>query len=209
MPSFADAIEATQDLGGAVSFPVRFIIEEAGSVFLYGTPVMINGTDGGVQAWDATVGAGHLIAGFAIQPAQNLATTGAGAPSGFGPITGAGSNVGSYAPPGDSFQPLAVVTPPMVPMTDGFNYFAVAAPTVVFRGRIGTSASAPIATTNQQVGIQYGLTKDTGNNFWYVDTSKTGAAAVAQIVGLDPLEPVGTIGGHVLFTIIAADAFGA
>jgi hypothetical protein len=49
------------------------------------------------------------------------------------------------------------------------------------------------------------MTKDTGNNYWYIDSAKTGANAVANIVGLDPLDPVGTVGGHIFFTFIYTD----
>lgn len=206
MASFADAIEPMQDVSGAISFNTRYQVEEAGQTFLYGMPVMIATTDGGVQIWDGTAGAGHLIAGIAMQNAQNLGSTGLGAPVGFSPILGPGSSIGNYA--ANSAQALAVITPPMVPMTDGYSYFAIAAPTTVFRARVGTAGSVPIATTQQMAGSSssaFGLTKDTGNNFWYVDTSKTGASAVLTVVGLDPLDPIGTVGGHVLFTFLAAD----
>jgi hypothetical protein len=208
MASFADAIEPQQDNSGALSFLMRFQVEEAGQTFLYGMPVMVNTADGGIQIWDGTAGAGHLISGIAAQNAQNLGTTGAGAPIGFSPVLGPGSSIGSYA--ANSNQPLAVITPPMVPITDGFNYFFVASPTTVFRAKVGTSSTVtPVATTQQMAGgsttSQFGLTKDTGNNFWYVDTNKTGASAVLQIVALDPLDPVGTVGGHVLFTFLPAD----
>lgn len=204
MASFADAIEPQQDLGGALSFQTRAIIEEAGQTFLYGMPVQINGTDGGVQIWDGTtLTAG--IAGIAVQNAQNLGTTGAGAPVGYSPILGPGSSIGNYA--ANSNQPLAVISPPGVPITDGFNYFAVASQETVFKGRIGTSATVlPVVTNNNQVGVAYGLTKDTGNNFWYVDTNKTAGSAAVRIVALDPLDPVGTLGGHVLFVVLPAVA---
>lgn len=200
--NFADAIEPQLDLGGAISFPMKAIIEEAGQTFLYGMPVMINATDGGVQLWDGTVGAGHLVAGVAAQNAQNLGTTGAGAPSGFSPVLGPGSSIGSFA--ANANQSLAVITPPMVPITDGFNYFFIASPTTIFRAKYGTTNN-PTATTNQLVGTSLGMTKDTGNNFWYIDSAKTGASALVNIVGLDPLDPVGTVGGHVLFSFIFTD----
>jgi hypothetical protein len=203
MASFADAIEPVQDLGGAVSFPVDASLEEAGQTFLYGMPVMFAAGDGGVQLWDGTAGAGHLIAGVAAQNAQNLATLGAGAPTGFSPILGPGSSIGNFA--ANSSQSLAVITPPMTPMTDGFNYYFIAAPTTVFKARIGTTGSVATATVGTQKGSAFGLTKDTGNNFWYVDISKTGASAVLQVVGFDPLDPIGTVGGHVLFVFLYAD----
>lgn len=209
MANFADAIEPNQDLGGAVSFPMEARVEEAGQTFVYGVPVQVNSTgigtaDGGVAIWD---GAGLVaqIAGFSAQPANNLATTGAGAPVGFSPILGPGSTIGSYS--ANANQSLAVITPPMVPMVDGFTYFFVAAPTTVFIGKVGTSATVtPVATTNAMVGLAFGLTKDTGNSFWYVDTNKTGANAAVRIVDLYPLDPVGTVGGHVLFVVLNAVA---
>jgi hypothetical protein len=207
MPAFADAIQPMLDLGGAISFPTKYLIEEAGQTFLLGTPVQVNGTDGGIQAWDGTtVTLG--IAGFAQQPAQNLGTTGAGAPVGYSPILGPGSVVGNYPPPGDSNQPLATINPPMTPISDGFNYFYIAAPTTVFIGTWGTSVATPgpLATTNQLVGKAFGLTKDASSGFWYVDNNKTGAAAAVLIVQLYPLDPVGTVGGHVLFTVLPATA---
>lgn len=200
--NFADAIEPQQDIGGAISFPDRAIIEEAGQTFKYGMPVMINSADGGVQIWDGTAGAGHLIAGIAAQDAQNLGTTGAGAPVGFSPVLGPGSSIGSYL--ANANQSLSVITPPMVPITDGFSYFFAAGPTTVFRCKYGTTNN-PTATTNQLVGTSIGMTKDTGNNFWYADSAKTGASAVLNIVGLDPLDPVGTVGGHILFVFIYTD----
>jgi len=207
MAGFSDAIQPYQDLGGAISFPQRATIEEAGQTFLLGVPVQINATDGGVQIWDGTtLTAG--IAGFSNQPGQNLGTTGAGAPVGFSPILGPGSVIGNYAPPGDSNQPLAVITPPMTPLSDGTTIYNVAAPTTIFIGTIGSSSGTPaaVATTNQQVGVAYGLTKDAGNNLWYVDTNKTGGSAAVRIVGLYPLDPVGTVGGHVLFVVLPAVA---
>jgi hypothetical protein len=205
MASFADAIEPTQDLGGAVSFPLGYQVEESGQTFRTGMPVQINGTDGGVQIWDGTtLTAG--IAGFAAQDAQNLGTTGAGAPPfPYGPVLGPGSVIGNYA--ANSTQSLAVITPSMTPISDGFNYYFIAAPTTVFIGRIGTSSTVTaVATTQQQVGVAYGLTKDTGNNFWYVDTNKTGGSAAVRVVGIAPLEAVGTVGGHVLFVVLNAVA---
>ena len=50
----------------------------------------------------------------------------------------------------------------------GTNIYFVAAPTTVFIGIIGTSSGTPagVATNNNQVGVAYGLTKDTASGFW-------------------------------------------
>ena len=202
MANFADALEPTQDLGGAISFPIAYSPEEAAETFVEGTPVQINATDGGVQAWDGTT-LTRGIAGIAIQNANNLGTTGSGLPQPFSPVLGPGSVIGSYA--ANANQPLAVITPPMVPFTDGTLGYYIALPTTRFIGKLGTSSTVtPVATAFNQVGLIYGLTKDTGNNYWYVDTNKTGGSAAVLIVGISPLEPIGTVGGHVIFTFLQA-----
>ena len=194
MANFADAIFPMQNLGGAVSFPVAYQIEEAGQTFVLGTPVMVKAADGGLQAWDGATLPG--IAGIAMEPANNIGSTGSGAPVGFSPILGPGSVVGNYA--ANPNQASAVITPPMVPMSDGRLRFWLPAPGTVFIAKIGTSTTVtPVATAFGQVGVLYGLTKDTGNNFWYVDTNKNNAV---NVVAISPLEPIGTVGGHVLFT---------
>lgn len=196
MANFADAIFPVQNLGGgAASFPVGFQIEEAGQTFVIGNPVQVKSADGGLQLWDGTT-VSNGIAGIAMENGNNLGSTGLGAPSGFSPITGAGSVIGSYA--ANPYQPSAVITPPMVPMSDGRIRFWLGGPGTVFIARIGTSSTVtPVATAQTQVGALYGLTKDTGNSYWYVDTNKNNAV---QVVALSPLETVGTVGGHVLFT---------
>lgn len=203
MPAFSIAIEPVQNQGGAVSFAVARIIEEASQTFVEGTPVMVNATDGGIQAWNGTVFT-NSIAGFAVENASNLGATGSGAPSGFTPVLGPGSVVGSYV--ANANQPAAVVTPPGVPINDGRIGVWLAAPGVtVFVAKVG-NAGVAAATTNQQVGAQFGLTKDPVNSFWYVDVSKTGASAVLQVIMLDPRDAVGTVGGRVWFSILNASA---
>ena len=92
---------------------------------------MINATDGGVQAWNGTTVVNGL-AGFAAENASNLGTTGAGAPQGFTPVLGPGSVIGSYA--ANANQPLAVITPSLVPINDGGISFVCASPGIVFVG---------------------------------------------------------------------------
>jgi hypothetical protein len=201
--AFAVDIEPMQNLGGAVSFPIQEIIEEASETFVFGTPVQINATDGGVQAWDGSTTTSG-IAGISCVNANNLATTGAGAPQGFTPVLGPGSNIGSYS--ANANQPLAKITPPGVPFTDGRIPFYVAGPGTVFAGAIGSSSGTPasVATSNAQVGVSYGLSADPNNSFWYVDTNKTGGSVVLKVVALDPRQAVGTVGGIVWFVFLPA-----
>jgi hypothetical protein len=199
MANFSDAIFPAQFTGGAVSFPVGSQIEESGQTAVLGTPVQITAADGGLAAWSGTIGS-NLIAGITMENFNNLGSTGLGAPVGFSPITSYGSVVGNYS--ANANQPSAVISPSMVPMSDGRIRFWLPAPTTVFIAKIGTSSTVtPVATAQSQVGASggYGLKKDTGNNYWYVDTNTSG---IVQIVALSPLEAVGTVGGHVLFVFL-------
>src|ERR1700677_383087 len=135
----AGQIVPVQNLGGAVSFPVGYLLEEAGQTFYAFTPVQV-ATDGGIKVWDGSTTA-YGIAGVACENANNLATTGAGAPIGFSPVLGPGSVVGSYA--ANPNQPYANITPPMVPTTDGRLRFFLPYPGTVFSGVIGTSSGTP------------------------------------------------------------------
>jgi hypothetical protein len=201
MANFADSIEPVLDLGGAISFPMQYGAEEASQTAVEGTPVQINGTDGGVQAWDGTT-VTRGIAGFAAMNFSNLGSLGSGQAQPFSPVLGPGSVIGNYA--ANSNQPLAVITPSMVPFSDGTIGFYTAAPTTIFIAKLGTSATVtPVATALNQRGTLAGLTKDTGNNYWYVDTNKTNAVL---IVGFSPLEAIGTVGGHVYFVVLNAVA---
>ena len=206
MANFADAIYPVQNVGGAVSFPVGFAPEEAGisTSSPGGTPVQIAAGDGGLKNWDGTTLTAGIAGILAELSFNNLGSLGSGAPVGFSPILGPGSIIGNYA--ANPNQASAVITPPMVPMSDGRLRFWVAAPGTVFIAKIGTSATVtPVATNFNQVGTAgFGLTKDTGNAFWYVDTNKTGVNAAVQIVALSPLEAVGTVGGHVFFVFLPA-----
>jgi hypothetical protein len=205
MANFSDSIDPQQNVGDANSFMVRFEIEEAGQTAVYGTPVQITSADGGLAAWNGSTTAFGIAGILAEISFNNLGSTGLGAPVGYSPVLGIGSVIGNYA--ANPYQASAVITPPMVPMSDGRIRYFVASPTTVFRAKIGTSTTVtPVATSYTQVGVQYGLTKDTGNNFWYVDTNKTGGSAVLEVVQIDPREPIGTVGGHVLFTFLTGAA---
>jgi hypothetical protein len=205
--NFADAIYPVQNLGGAVSFPVAAAPEEAGvsTAVPGGTPVQIKAADGGLQNWDGTTLANAIAGILAELSFNNLGSTGSGAPAGFSPILGPGSIIGNYA--GNAAQASGVISPPMVPMSDGRLRFWTAAPGTVFIAKKGTSATVtPVATALTDRTQQWGLTKDTGNAFWYIDVNKTGGNAVLQVVDISPLEAVGTVGGHLLFVFLPAAA---
>jgi hypothetical protein len=205
MANFADPCYPVQNLGGAVSFPVNYAPEEGGisTAIPGGTPVQIKAADGGLQNWDGTTLTNAIAGILAELSFNNIGSTGLGAPAGFSPILGPGSIIGNYS--GNANQPSGVITPPMVPMSDGRLRFWTAAPGTVFIAKKGTSATVtPVATALTDRTQQWGFTKDTGNAYWYIDTNKTGANAVVQVVDISPLEAVGTVGGHLLFVFLPA-----
>jgi len=164
---------------------IRRIIEEATQAFLEGTPVQVNGTDGGVQAWDGTTYTSG-IAGVAKEPGSSLSTTGTRKFLTFGSVPNEAS---------------AVNIPRGAPYNDGKVGFEVANNDSVFYGQIGSSQTSSYAA--QLVGGSYGLTKDSDNH-WYVDLTKTltsgggsSSQAVLKIVKLDPIDT--TRGVHFVF----------
>lgn len=174
----------------------RRIIEKSGQTFLTGTPVQVDSGDGGIKEWAGTVGT-DLIAGFSAEDANNLATTGAGAPGALAPITGSGSGITFGSVP---YQSSAKNIPRGQPFSDGRIGFFAATDDIVFQAQVGP-AQTTVAT---DVGVSYGITKD-ADNHWYVDRTKTGANAVVKVVGLDPLDGP-KLAGRVLFVVEAADA---
>jgi hypothetical protein len=171
---------------------VRRIIEEATQSFLQGTPVSI-ATDGGVQAWNGTTIA-FGIAGFSLSAGSSLATLGVAKTLTFGSVPN---------------ETSAVNIPRGAPLNDGRVDFETASQDTIFRGQIGPSQTLTAAN----VGVKYGLTKDSDNH-WYVDTTKTtvGTNTVLTVTKLDPTdqggfplaEPPATPRG-VYFTIDAAN----
>lgn len=152
---------------------MRRLIEESGQTFLPGTPVSIASGDGGVQAWNGSTIA-YGIAGFSKEFAHNLGSTGS-IPIASNP----GPQPGSAIVPNET-SALSITRPFF---QDGRIGFEVADPDTVFLAQVGPSQSV----TNANVGIQYGMTKDSDNH-WYVDTTKTtvGTNTVCTIVRLDP-----------------------
>ena len=162
---------------------VRRIIEEATQTFLQGTPVML-AADGGVQAWDgATIARG--LAGFCNEPASNLTTLGVQKTLTFGSVP---------------FETSAVNIPRGAPFNDGRVGFEVANDDSIFRGQVGPAQTAVVG----DVGVQYGMTKDTDGH-WYVDRTKltVGTNTLVVIVKLDPADQSATPRG-VYFKVIKA-----
>jgi hypothetical protein len=174
---------------------MRRLPEEAGQTFLPGTPVQIAAGDGGIKAWDGvTVAFG--IAGFSKEFGNNLAALGVTPTAAVNPSPQ--PSTGQAVP----FQPLAVsISRPL--FRDGRQGFEVAVADTVFLGQVGP-AQFTLAT---DVGKQFGMTLD-ADGHWFVDKTKLGAAAVVEVVRLDPNDQgvIGVTTRGVYFIVLPAAA---
>jgi hypothetical protein len=173
------------------------IIEESGQTFLVGTPVQVNSSDGGLQAWDGTTTTAG-IAGISYEAASNLGSTGSGAPVPLSPFTGVGAVAGTFGsvPNESSAKNIAHGAP----LNDGRCGLNINDLDTVFSAAFGTTGAAttPLVT---DVGISYGMTKETASGYWYVDKAKTGGSAVVRVIALDP-RVVAAAGTQVFFVFL-------
>jgi hypothetical protein len=174
----------------------RRIIEEAAQTFKIGTLVANIFADGGIAAWAGAVvapGTG-AVCGVSYEAASNLGSTGAGAPVPNQPVTGAGATLtfGSV-----QNEASAKNIPHGAPLNDGRVGFFTANPDNVFSATFG-NAGNPATPAVTDVGQTYGMTIDTGSNFWYVDKSKS---TLVKVVGLD-LRDTPAAGSRVLFVFL-------
>ena len=168
--------------------------EKSGQTLLQGTPVQVDvaGATGFLIACPAmTSVATAIIAGMSQENGHNLATSGVAQTLNTGQV-----------PPN---QPSAVVIPVGAPLNDGTLGFWVADGVTKFIGVLGDSSDNTLAVLAQAMinGI-FGLFKDPGNGFWYVDNHVITAAAGAcvEITGL--VDPIGTLNGRVEFIVTKA-----
>jgi len=182
------------------------LIEEATQTFKLGTPVSIAAGDGGVQAWTVnTQGPGQGgICGISYEAASNLTSTGLGAPTPFSPLTGLGAAAGTFGSVPN--QTLAKNIAHGAPLNDGRVGFFIPAADTIFSATFGNAGNAA-TPANTDVGKQYGLTIDTGGNFWYVDKAKVtgGTNTVLTVIALD-LRDVPAAGTRVLFQFLPSPA---
>lgn len=189
----------------ATGFLSQRIIEELTQTFKAGTPVELTTADGGVKAWDGATGTAFTftsgliggIIGISYEFASNLAATGSGAPTPLQPFSGVGAVFGTFGSVPN--QPSAKNIAHGAPANDGRVGVVLATPTVIFSATFGNNGN-PATPTVANVGKQFGLTVDTGGNFWYVDANKTtpGTNTVCTVVGLD-LRDAPAAGTRVLF----------
>lgn len=161
------------------------IPEKAAQTFLAGVPVQLNA--GFVQVWDGTTVTAGIL-GISNIPASNLASNGAGAPTGFGPIGGSGAIQTYGAVPN---QPNAVNIAVGTPITDGRTLVLMANNDTTFEGQCDNSTGAVAADytpTQAMVGTYRGITFDGSGKSAYVDLGKStsGTNTVVLITRLSP-----------------------
>jgi hypothetical protein len=178
----------------------RRIIEEATQTFKIGT-VLALAADGGVIAWAGATLSGLVGSpiGISYEAASNLASTGLGAPAPNQPVTGLGAALTFGSVQNES---AAKNIPHGAPLNDGRVGLVIAQNDTVFSATFG-NAGAPQTPAATDVGVQYGLTIDTGSNFWYVDKAKVtvGTNTAVRVVGLD-LRDAAAAGTRVLFQFV-------
>lgn len=161
-------------------------LEKATQTLLQGTPVQIDvaGATGYIIACPAMVSvATAIIAGFSQEPGHNLTT------SGVGQALSTGAGVPN--------QSGASVIPIGAPPVDGTLGFWVALDETEFVAILGGSVTGNPALAVTMQGAIRGLTKDAGNNFWYVDNDITTVAAGACVEIIELIDAAGTVNGKV------------
>jgi len=178
--------------------------EAAGQTFYGGTPVMRNPA-GYIAAWDGTniTPPASGILGVSPGQANNLSTNAQGAPTQpFGSVQ-LGSNL-TFGSVQNQRPPIgnAVNIPRGAPLADGRLVIELAVPDTWFEAQIDNNVTGTAVIAVTLVGGQYGMTIDSGGQ-WYVDLGKTGAAnAVLVIKQLNPADALGTPFGRVWFTFL-------
>lgn len=182
-----------QVVGSSDALPQqRRMPEEASNTFKVGTPVVL--ASGYITDSSAISSGTPALVGFSSEFAHNLAS------SGVAPAGGSGTTYGSV-----QNQASAVNVPLGAPMSDGNCGVYIANDETIMVGK--TDDAHTLAVTD--VGSTFGLTKDSASGFWFIDTTITVVGSGAVALGLQMVDPVGTVGGRLSFRIIdAARALG-
>jgi hypothetical protein len=177
-------------IGGTAQAVMRRLLEKASQTFLIGTPVQIEVASGFIIACATiTSAATALIAGFAAEFANNLSSSGVAKTLTYGKVQN---------------QASAVLIPVGAPPNDGTIGFEEAVDSTIFVGILGGSTTGNPAIAQTTLGLILGLTKDAGNNFWYVDNDITAVSGGACVQITDLIDPVGTVNGRVGFKVLHA-----
>ncbi|KKM24276.1 hypothetical protein LCGC14_1606730 [marine sediment metagenome] len=193
MANFATPIKVARVEGsaGEAHPEIRRLPEKATQTELKGSPVILD--SGNYKVSGAISGSGVLLAGFTNEPFHNLTT----------------ADTAEHLSAGTPInQTNATVIPLGAPLSDGKIGVLIANANTIFEGAFGTTDTATLPASSD-VGKIYGLTKDSGNSYWYVDKGKTttGAGAILTVIGIHEQDIINTLaaGDRVLFKVSQAN----
>lgn len=167
----------------------RRLLEDASETFKIGTPVRVIAADGMLAESPAIVDNSAPIAGFSQEPGANLTTEGTPKTLTYGSVQN---------------QSSAVLIPVGAPPNDGKCGVNLAVDNTWFLGSIDVSGAGSDLIAATDLGLIFGLTKDAGNGFWYVDKTKTATGTGACVEIMELIDAVGTQWGKVLFRVTKA-----
>lgn len=167
----------------------RRLLEDAAETFKIGTPVRVQASDGMIIESPGITDNTAPIAGFAQEPGANLTTEGTPKTLTYGSVQN---------------QSSAVLIPIGAPPNDGTVGVNIANDNNWFKGSIDVSGAGSDLIAATDLGLIFGLTKDAGNGFWYVDKTKTATGTGACVEIMELLDAVGTQWGKVLFRVTKA-----
>lgn len=153
-------------------------------------PVDANPPEAATQTFKAgTVvaldGSGNLIAWAGVNPAGVAVLAGISQVAGASlTVAGTAKTLTSGSVPNQS---SAVNIPEGAPPNDGHSLIYTGSDVNVFAGTFGNGGSTATPAASD-VGVHYGLTLDSGSNYWYVDKNKSvvGTSTAVQVVGVYP-----------------------
>lgn len=155
--------------GGAAMPQMARLPETSAKTFKQGVPVMYSS---GLLV-EATFSAADVLVGFSAEPAHNLTTSDTPEPA-----TSEGT---------PQNQASGKIIPVGAWMKDGKLGVYIADENTIFSA---FAVNGPFTNAMMIAGTFYGLTKDSGSGFWYVDlTDTSGNNAVVELLGVDPASP--------------------
>lgn len=173
-------VRQVQGVNGAFAHVERYG-EAAVQTFKIGVPLVLS--NGFLQESGTISGATNTILGFGMEAGNNLVTAGVAKTLTYGTVQG---------------QSAAVLIPVGAPPNDGTMGVLVAEDNIIYMA--ATLVTHALVATD--LGALFGLTKDSTSGQWYVDTTITSTGSGACLRVEEIIDPIGTLGGRVGFTLL-------
>lgn len=163
--------------------PMMRISEKASDTQLIGCPCYVDATGFALERTAIDDGT-KVLAGFTVEAAHNLASSGVGVTLNYGSVQN---------------QSGAKNIPVGAPIADGTLGFYVANNQVLFKAKTDILH----ALAQADIGTICGLTKDGTCNQWFVDTTDNTVNDGACVEIVELIDAIGTLGGYVAFRVMA------